>query len=65
MPQLIAFAVFQQFWFLRLFSPARSYRLNADIEDNAEHEYAELILEHPKVGGRPVRLRRRALLRGL
>ncbi|MDQ6837034.1 MAG: hypothetical protein M3137_01495 [Actinomycetota bacterium] len=27
--------------------PAWSYRLNADFEDHAEHEYAHLIDEHP------------------
>jgi hypothetical protein len=26
----------------------RSYRLNADIEDHAEHEYAFLVAEHPE-----------------
>jgi ubiquinol oxidase len=47
-PQLIAFAVYRQFWLLRVLNPARSYRLNADIEDHAEHEYAALIAEHPE-----------------
>ena len=30
LPQLIAFAVYQQFWLLRVLKPAWSYRLNAD-----------------------------------
>lgn len=28
--------------------PAWSYRLNADFEDHAEHEYAHLVAEHPE-----------------
>jgi hypothetical protein len=28
--------------------PAWSYRLNADFEDHAEHEYALLVQEHPE-----------------
>jgi hypothetical protein len=28
--------------------PAWSYRLNADFEDHAEHEYARLVEEHPE-----------------
>ena len=28
--------------------PAWSYRLNADFEDHAEHEYALLVEEHPE-----------------
>jgi ubiquinol oxidase len=47
-PQLLAFAIYQEFWLLRVVNPARSYRLNADIEDHAEHEYAALIAEHPE-----------------
>jgi hypothetical protein len=47
LPQVIALGVYQQFWILRLLNPARSYRLNADIEDHAEHEYAALVAEHP------------------
>jgi ubiquinol oxidase len=27
--------------------PARSYRLNADLEDHAEHEYMTVVAEHP------------------
>ena len=33
--------------------PSRSYRLNADIEDHAEHEYAWLVSEHPEWEHRP------------
>src|SRR5690349_12142499 len=28
--------------------PDRNYRLNADIEDHAEHEYAQFVEEHPE-----------------
>lgn len=28
--------------------PVWSYRLNADFEDHAEHEYAILVSEHPE-----------------
>jgi len=48
LPQLIAFAVYQQFWLLRVLKPVWSYRLNADIEDHAEYEYAALVAEHPE-----------------
>ena len=55
LPQLIAFAVYQQFWLLRVLKPAWSYRLNADIEDHAEYEYAALVAEHPEWETTPFR----------
>ena len=58
MAQLIALGVYQQFWILRLFNPAWSYRLNADIEDHAEHEYAALVAEHPEWENDPFPVRR-------
>jgi hypothetical protein len=33
---------------LYLVRPAWSYRLNADFEDHAEHEYAAFVAEHPE-----------------
>jgi ubiquinol oxidase len=33
--------------------PAWSYRLNADFEDHAEHEYALLVQEHPEWEDQP------------
>ena len=48
LPQLIAFVYYQISWLLYVVSPAWSYRLNADFEDHAEHEYAELVREHPE-----------------
>ena len=46
-PQLLAFAYYQLSWFMYTVRPGWSYRLNADFEDHAEHEYALLVQEHP------------------
>ena len=46
-PQLIAMAYYYLSWFLYVLQPAWSYRLNADFEDHAEHEYAEFVRENP------------------
>ena len=46
-PQILAFAYYQLSWFLYVVRPAWSYRLNADFEDHAEHEYALVVQEHP------------------
>jgi tellurite resistance-related uncharacterized protein len=46
-PQVLAFAYYQLSWLLYAIRPAWSYRLNADFEDHAEHEYAHLVDEHP------------------
>jgi len=48
LPQLIAFGYYQLSWLLYVIKPAWSYRLNADFEDHAEHEYMELVAEHPE-----------------
>lgn len=48
LPQLIAFLYYQISWLLYVVSPAWSYRLNADFEDHAEHEYAALVVAHPE-----------------
>jgi hypothetical protein len=47
-PQLLAFVYYQLSWFLFVLRPRWSYRLNADFEDHAEHEYALLVGEHPE-----------------
>jgi ubiquinol oxidase len=47
-PQILAFAYYQLSWFMYAVRPAWSYRLNADFEDHAEHEYAALVDEHPE-----------------
>jgi ubiquinol oxidase len=46
-PQAIAFTYYQVSWLLYVLRPAMSYRLNADFEDHAEHEYALLVQENP------------------
>jgi ubiquinol oxidase len=53
LPQLIAFAVYLQFWLMRVLRPAWAYRFNADIEDHAEHEYAQFVAEHPEWDATP------------
>src|SRR5205823_841753 len=47
-PQVLAFAYYQLSWLLFVIRPAWSYRLNADFEDHAEHEYMSLVTEHPE-----------------
>jgi len=47
-PQMLAFAYYQLSWIMFVLRPAWSYRLNADFEDHAEHEYALLVQEHPE-----------------
>jgi len=47
-PQAIAFVYYQVSWLMFVIRPAWSYRLNADFEDHAEHEYATLVAEHPE-----------------
>jgi hypothetical protein len=47
-PQVIAFAYYQLSWALYVVNPKWSYRLNADFEDHAEHEYALLVQENPE-----------------
>jgi ubiquinol oxidase len=48
LPQVITFAYYQLSWMLYAIDPRWSYRLNADFEDHAEHEYALLVEEHPE-----------------
>jgi hypothetical protein len=48
LPQVLAFAYYQLSWLMYSIRPAWSYRLNADFEDHAEHEYALLVDEHPE-----------------
>jgi ubiquinol oxidase len=47
-PQVLAFAYYQLSWVMFAIKPGWSYRLNADFEDHAEHEYALLVEEHPE-----------------
>jgi hypothetical protein len=46
-PQVLAFGYYQISWLLYAVRPAWSYRLNADFEDHAEHEYALAVDENP------------------
>jgi ubiquinol oxidase len=48
LPQVLAFGYYQLSWMMYVVRPAWSYRLNADFEDHAEHEYALLVQEHPE-----------------
>jgi len=52
-PQALAFVYYQLSWLLYVLHPAWSYRLNADFEDHAEHEYATLVTEHPEWENEP------------
>jgi ubiquinol oxidase len=47
-PQMLAFTYYWISWFLYMVRPAWSYRLNADFEEHAEHEYATMVCEHPE-----------------
>jgi hypothetical protein len=48
LPALGAIGMFAYTSVLVRVQPDRSYRLNADIEDRAEHEYAAFVAEHPE-----------------
>jgi ubiquinol oxidase len=47
-PQILAFVYYWISWVLFVVRPGWSYRLNADFEEHAEHEYAQLVAEHPE-----------------
>jgi len=53
LPQVLAFAYYQLSWALYVVRPQWSYRLNADFEDHAEHEYARFVAEHPELDDEP------------
>ena len=53
LPTLGAIGMFAYTSLLVRVDPERSYRLNADIEDHAEHEYAAFVAEHPEWEARP------------
>jgi ubiquinol oxidase len=53
LPQAIAFVYYQLSWLLFVVRPSWSYRLNADFEDHAEHEYMTMVAEHPDWDGVP------------
>ena len=52
-PWLIAFFYYHVSWLLLVVRPEWSYRLNADFEDHAEHEYMAYLGEHPELESQP------------
>jgi len=52
-PWLIAFFYYHVSWLLFVIRPEWSYRLNADFEDHAEHEYMAYVAEHPELETQP------------
>jgi hypothetical protein len=48
-PWLIAFFYYHVSWLLLVIRPQASYRLNADFEDHAEHEYMAYVAAHPEL----------------
>ncbi len=48
-PQVIAFVYYQISWLLYVIKPAWSYKLSADFETHAEHEYMLFAREHPEL----------------
>ncbi|HEY2443145.1 MAG TPA: alternative oxidase [Streptosporangiaceae bacterium] len=53
LPQVIATVYYLLSWLLFLIDPAASYRLNADFEDHAEHEYMAFVAAHPELETEP------------
>lgn len=53
LPQFIAFFYYHVSWILYAMKPAWSYRLNAEFEDHAEHEYMEFARENPQFDREP------------
>jgi ubiquinol oxidase len=53
LPQVVATAYYLLSWLLFLIVPAASYRLNADFEDHAEHEYMAFVAAHPELETKP------------
>jgi ubiquinol oxidase len=52
-PQVIAFFYYQISWWLYVIQPSWSYRLNAELEDHAEHEYMRFVQEHAELEAEP------------
>lgn len=53
LPQVIAFIYYHVSWMLYVIRPELSYRLNADFEDHAEHEYMSFVASHPDLDSKP------------
>ena len=52
-PQIIAFVYYNISWLLYVIKPSLSYRLNADFEDHAEHEYMTFVENNPELASMP------------
>ncbi|MGH7277769.1 MAG: alternative oxidase [Candidatus Rokuibacteriota bacterium] len=52
-PQMVAFVYYQIVWLLFVVRPGAGYRLNAEFEDHAEHEYMEFVRDHPELEREP------------
>jgi hypothetical protein len=52
-PHFIVLGYYPFSWLAYFLNPAWSYRLNADFEDHAEHEYMEMVRENPSWDGEP------------
>jgi len=48
LPLVLALTYYHLAWLMFVVAPRASYRLNADFEDHAEHEYAQFVEEHPE-----------------
>lgn len=48
-PWLMAFFFYHVSWLLFVIKPKWSYRLNAEFEDHAEHEYMSFVAAHPEL----------------
>ncbi len=53
LPQFVAFFYYHVSWLLYVIKPALSYKLNADFEDHAEHEYMEFVRQNPVLENEP------------
>lgn len=52
-PQILAFMYYHLSWLMYVVKPVWSYRLNADFEDHAEHEYMEFVAANPYLEDEP------------
>lgn len=52
-PSLLAICYYHVSWLLLVIWPQSSYRLNAEFEDHAEHEYMAYVADHPELEAQP------------
>jgi ubiquinol oxidase len=52
-PWIISVVNYHISWMVFLVKPTLSYRLNAEFEDHAEHEYMLYVAEHPELEAQP------------